>query len=92
MQFIEDFKQKVGKWVFLRELKNNKRSKSVCNLSNAKSIGILYDATNESQINEINVVPYVDVMLVLLVVFMVTAPLLIQGIKIDLPETTASVP
>ena len=29
MQFIEDFKQKVGKWVFLRELKNNKRLKSV---------------------------------------------------------------
>ena len=44
-----------------------------------------------SQINEINVVPYVDVMLVLLVVFMVTAPLLVQGIKIDLPETAASV-
>ena len=47
--------------------------------------------SNRSQINEINVVPYVDVMLVLLVVFMVTAPLLVQGIKIDLPETTASV-
>ena len=58
MQFIEDFKQKVGKWVFLRELKNNKRLKSVCNLSNAKSIGILYDATNESQINEIK--PFID--------------------------------
>ena len=47
--------------------------------------------SDRSQINEINVVPYVDVMLVLLVVFMVTAPLLVQGIKIDLPETTASV-
>ena len=47
--------------------------------------------SERSQINEINVVPYVDVMLVLLVVFMVTAPLLVQGIKIDLPETTASV-
>ena len=47
--------------------------------------------SDRSQINEINVVPYVDVMLVLLVVFMVTAPLLFQGIKIDLPETTASV-
>ena len=43
--------------------------------------------SDRSQINEINVVPYVDVMLVLLVVFMVTAPLLVQGIKIDLPET-----
>ena len=40
---------------------------------------------------EINVVPYIDVMLVLLVVVMVTAPLLVQGIKIDLPETTESV-
>ena len=47
--------------------------------------------SDRSQINEINVVPYVDVMLVLLVVFMVSAPLLVQGIKIDLPETTASV-
>ena len=47
--------------------------------------------SDRSQINEINVVPYVDVMLVLLVVFMVTAPLLVQGIKIDLPETSASV-
>ena len=47
--------------------------------------------SDRSQINEINVVPYVDVMLVLLVVFMVTAPLLVQGIKIDLPETAASV-
>ena len=42
--------------------------------------------SDRSQINEINVVPYVDVMLVLLVVFMVTAPLLVQGIKIDCLE------
>ncbi|MEM0953596.1 MAG: protein TolR [Pseudomonadota bacterium] len=35
---------------------------------------------------EINVVPYIDVMLVLLVIFMVTAPLLMQGVKVDLPE------
>ena len=35
--------------------------------------------------SEINVVPYIDVMLVLLVIFMVTAPLMNQGIKIDLP-------
>ncbi len=38
---------------------------------------------------EINVVPYIDVMLVLLVIFMVTAPLLYQGVDIDLPEATA---
>jgi biopolymer transport protein TolR len=36
--------------------------------------------------SEINVVPYIDVMLVLLVIFMVTAPLMTQGIKIDLPQ------
>ena len=36
--------------------------------------------------SEINVVPYIDVMLVLLVIFMVTAPLMTQGIKVELPE------
>ncbi|MCK9469466.1 MAG: protein TolR [Porticoccaceae bacterium] len=35
---------------------------------------------------EINVVPYIDVMLVLLIVFMITAPLLMQGVKVDLPQ------
>ena len=38
---------------------------------------------------EINVVPYIDVMLVLLIIFMVTAPLLSQGIKVDLPQSQA---
>ena len=38
---------------------------------------------------EINVVPYIDVMLVLLVIFMVTAPLLNLGVDIDLPQSTA---
>ena len=38
---------------------------------------------------EMNVVPYIDVMLVLLVIFMVTAPLLTVGVKVDLPETDA---
>ena len=38
---------------------------------------------------EINVVPYIDVMLVLLVIFMVTAPLLTQGIEVDLPKAGA---
>ncbi len=38
---------------------------------------------------EINVVPYIDVMLVLLVIFMVTAPLLTQGIEVELPEAGA---
>lgn len=39
--------------------------------------------------NEINVVPYIDVMLVLLVIFMVTAPLLTEGVKVELPQATA---
>jgi biopolymer transport protein TolR len=39
--------------------------------------------------SEINVVPYIDVMLVLLVIFMITAPLLTQGVKVDLPEASA---
>jgi biopolymer transport protein TolR len=38
---------------------------------------------------EINVVPYIDVMLVLLIIFMITAPLLTQGISVDLPEVGA---
>ncbi len=37
-------------------------------------------------IAEINVVPYIDVMLVLLIIFMITAPLLSQGVKVDLPQ------
>ena len=36
---------------------------------------------------EINVVPYIDVMLVLLIIFMVLSPLLIQGIEVNLPKT-----
>ena len=36
---------------------------------------------------EINVVPYIDVMLVLLIIFMVLSPLLIQGVEVDLPQT-----
>ncbi len=37
-------------------------------------------------ISEINVVPYIDVMLVLLIIFMITAPLLSQGVNVDLPQ------
>jgi biopolymer transport protein TolR len=39
---------------------------------------------------EINVVPYIDVMLVLLVIFMVTAPMLMQGVEVDLPDAAAA--
>lgn len=41
-------------------------------------------------IGEINVVPYIDVMLVLLVIFMITAPLLSSGVKVDLPDAAAA--
>ncbi len=37
-------------------------------------------------VSDINIVPYIDVMLVLLIIFMVTAPLITQGVKVDLPE------
>ena len=40
-------------------------------------------------IGEINVVPYIDVMLVLLIIFMATAPLLTQGVKVELPKATS---
>ncbi len=43
-----------------------------------------------TQMSEINVTPFVDVMLVLLIVFMVTAPLLTVGIKVDLPKIKAT--
>lgn len=39
---------------------------------------------------EINVVPYIDVMLVLLIIFMITAPLLQQGVEIELPQASAN--
>lgn len=39
---------------------------------------------------EINVVPYIDVMLVLLVIFMITAPLLTEGVKVELPKADAN--
>jgi len=40
-------------------------------------------------VSEINVVPYIDVMLVLLVIFMITAPLLTQGVKVELPKAAS---
>jgi len=44
---------------------------------------------SKEPISEINVTPFVDVMLVLLIIFMVTAPLLTVGVQVDLPETSA---
>ncbi len=47
----------------------------------------LHKRGSRSPLAEINVVPFIDVMLVLLVIFMVTTPLLNQGVKVDLPKT-----
>lgn len=51
-----------------------------------------YRNRKRKAIAEINVVPYIDVMLVLLIIFMVTAPLLTEGVKVDLPITSESAP
>ena len=53
MQFLENFKHKIGQRVFQRDLRTNKRLKEVSNLEKAKSIGILYEATNDEQIKKI---------------------------------------
>lgn len=51
-------------------------------------MALLQPGSARRQIAEINVTPFVDVMLVLLIIFMVTAPMMQQGIDVDLPETT----
>ncbi len=48
-----------------------------------------YRHRRKKLMSEINVVPYIDVMLVLLVIFMITAPLLAQNVKVDLPQAKA---
>ena len=48
-----------------------------------------YNRTHTEPMSEINVTPFVDVMLVLLIIFMVTAPLLTVGVPVDLPESSA---
>ena len=48
-----------------------------------------YQKRRNRVVAEINVVPYIDVMLVLLIIFMVTAPLVTQGVKVDLPQAAA---
>ena len=49
----------------------------------------MYIRKKRKPVSEINVVPYIDVMLVLLIIFMVTAPLITQGVKVDLPKAEA---
>ncbi len=48
-----------------------------------------FDQQDEGSISQINVTPFVDVMLVLLVIFMVTAPILQQGVSVELPQVEA---
>jgi len=52
----------------------------------------LHTSSEQTAMADINVTPLVDVMLVLLIVFIVTAPLLMQAVKIDLPKTAAVAP
>ncbi len=49
----------------------------------------MYNRVRRRKVAEINVVPYIDVMLVLLIIFMVTAPLITQGVKVELPQAEA---
>ncbi len=53
-------------------------------------VGVRRTRRARRQVAEINVVPYIDVMLVLLVIFMITAPLLQTGVEIDLPDAAAT--
>ncbi|MBC2696115.1 MAG: protein TolR [Desulfobacteraceae bacterium] len=48
-----------------------------------------FDGNNNSFMSDINVTPFVDVMLVLLIIFMVTAPMMIEGVNVSLPEATS---
>ena len=50
---------------------------------------VTYVRKKRRPVAEINVVPYIDVMLVLLIIFMATAPLVTQGVKVDLPKASA---
>jgi len=52
-------------------------------------MGPMQGGGRKRYVSDINVTPLVDVMLVLLIIFMVTAPMMTQGLNVDLPETTA---
>lgn len=49
----------------------------------------MYVRKKRRMVAEINVVPYIDVMLVLLIIFMVTTPIITQGVKVELPKSDA---
>ena len=48
-----------------------------------------FDSGNDQLMSDINVTPFVDVMLVLLIIFMVTAPMMVQGVDVELPKATS---
>jgi len=48
-----------------------------------------FSSNGDRLMSDINVTPFVDVMLVLLIIFMVTAPMMVQGVDVSLPQTTA---
>lgn len=50
---------------------------------------MLIGGNNDRLMSDINVTPFVDVMLVLLIIFMVTAPMMVQGVNLDLPEASS---
>ena len=50
---------------------------------------MMFGGNSDQLMSDINVTPFVDVMLVLLVIFMVTAPMMMQGVDVALPETTS---
>ena len=50
---------------------------------------MIYPRKKRRPVAEINVVPYIDVMLVLLVIFMITTPIITQGVKVELPKSAA---
>ena len=58
VKFFEDIKHSIGKYVFQRDLKRNLRSKSISNLEEARSIGILFEGTTKEQIDTVK--PLVD--------------------------------
>ncbi len=55
-------------------------------LFNTQTMAYTHD--NKKMMSDINVTPFVDVMLVLLIIFMVTAPMMMQGVEVNLPQTT----
>lgn len=52
-------------------------------------MGMSLNGSRKKLVSDINVTPLVDVMLVLLIIFMITAPMMTEGVNVDLPETTA---